>query len=96
MNQLLYFNRIYPFLPITKLYNSSSNPDTLFNSSQLINYTPNSYHYAKNNYQNILTNLNQSRMLSTCIQHTPYSNLIYGNLEKPCTGVYCKYKKNTK
>ena len=95
MNQLFYLNRIYPFIPISKIYNSTLNSDTINNLPNVYNYFPFKYEHLKNNIQPPLTILFQdSKVLSTCIQHTPYSNLIYGNLDKPCTGIYCNYRKN--
>jgi hypothetical protein len=94
MNQLFYLNRIYPFLPISKIYNSSDSSNTINYQKNIYNYFPISYDHLKNNIQPPLSILFQdSKVLSTCIQHTPYSNLIHGNLDKPCTGIYCKYKK---
>ena len=97
MTQLFYLNRIYP-LSLTKIYNSPDSSNTNNYSKNIYNYSPISILSQNDNlmntYQNPLYTLfNDSKVLSTCIQHTSYSNLIEGNLDKPCTGVYCKYRK---
>ena len=90
MSQQLFLNRIFSNLLLNNILNYSNNNSKEYNN--LTSYLPNdSQHLTKGYYYPLF--YNQKLFLNECIQHTPYSNLIKGNIDKPCTSLHCKYKK---
>ncbi len=94
MTQYLLKNKFYPNLlhynynsnTNTNTNNSNSNNNSKQYNQSLIIYFPDLIELLKNNHND--------SFLNECIQHSNYSNLIKENIKKPCTGLYCKYKKN--